>query len=67
MTDRPATVPIGQISQSPKGIRRELIAAALGHYGEPARSLQDLREAVAQALPDTPLGELIVRERAASG
>lgn len=66
MTDRAVTVPVGQTARSLKGATRELLAAALGHYGEPARSLQELREAVTRALPDTPLGELIVLERATS-
>lgn len=66
MTDRTVTVPVGQMPRAPQGAPRGLLAAALGHYGKPARSLDELRKAVAQALPDTPLGELIVRERAPS-
>ena len=54
--------PESRITEATPG--RVLLMAALDHYGEPTQSLRELRAAVTRALPNSPLSELIIRERA---
>jgi len=46
-------------------IRRatEMARDALAHYGEPTMTLEELRQAMAEALPDVSLSDWFIKDR----